>query len=221
MQESAWSHAHSMNLGFEHMMEENQAWVLSRLALEIEKLPEWREELLLTTWARGFHRLFALRDFIIAGKATYIRATSSWLLIDLETRRPKKIEVVHGRMTLHEKESACGKNAEKVDPFPELQKQHERPVYYSDLDVNGHLNNVSYIRWIIDSLPADFFINHPVVSLTINFLNEALWTDRLEILFDRLPEAGNPLGVSVKRIDDGAEMCRALLTFSAPGLEPR
>ena len=130
MQESAWKHAHAMELGFEHLMDRNQAWVLSRLMLEINDLPEWREEIHLATWARGIHRLFALRDFLITGRETYIRATSSWLVIDLETRRPKRIEDLMDRMVSFEEKSACSRNADKIGPFPILHKQRERTVLY-------------------------------------------------------------------------------------------
>ena len=57
----------------------------------------------------------------------------------------------------------------------------QRHVRYSHLDVNGHLNNVQYLDFVLDSFPADFRKEHDLVQLDMNFLNEALIGDRIEI----------------------------------------
>ena len=49
------------------------------------------------------------------------------------------------------------------------------PVTYGELDLNGHVNNVRYIEWILNHLPRDFHGTHRLMELEINFLGEALY----------------------------------------------
>ena len=43
---------------------------------------------------------------------------------------------------------------------------------YSDLDVNCHVNNVTYIRWAIDALGSDFMDQAKLTELKVNFKRE-------------------------------------------------
>jgi acyl-ACP thioesterase len=55
-----------------------------------------------------------------------------------------------------------------------MANQMLRRVHYTQLDVNGHMNNTRYLDWVEDLLPAEFHREHPVKEFTICYLNEAL-----------------------------------------------
>jgi acyl-ACP thioesterase len=57
---------------------------------------------------------------------------------------------------------------------PSLQKRHEYPALYTDVDYNGHVNNISYIRWIENAIDPELLEQAKQMRLDINYLNEVL-----------------------------------------------
>ena len=46
----------------------------------------------------------------------------------------------------------------------------------SDMDMNGHINNVTYLGWALETVPADVYLNYSlqeVFSLTLQNLQTA------------------------------------------------
>ena len=97
-QEAAGQHAVHLGFGYDDLIATNTAWILSRVNVKFIDAPKWREDITLTTWHKGLNRLFFLRDFILTDKEgrERVKATTSWLILNLETRRlvrdPKLIE---------------------------------------------------------------------------------------------------------------------------------
>ena len=44
---------------------------------------------------------------------------------------------------------------------------------YTDLDINGHMNNTRYMDWVDDLIPSAFHRDHPLKEFTVCYLNEA------------------------------------------------
>ena len=140
-QEAAGRHAVQLGFGYDDLIKTNTAWILSRVHVEFIDAPKWREEVTLNTWHKGLNRLFFLRDFVIVDNEgrERVKATTSWLVLNLETRRlvrdPKLIE--EGTICT---ENALETPADKVqmpkDVEPEFVLEHV--VSYSDIDTNGH-----------------------------------------------------------------------------------
>ncbi len=174
-QEAANLHATRLGFGYDEMIESKSAWVLSRMRVVFEDTPKWREEVSLMTWHKGLDRLFFLRDFLMTDKEgnPKIKATTSWLVINLQTRR-----LVRDPKLLDEG-TICSDNvlenpADKVvmpkDAEPQLIVEHV--VGYSDLDMNGHANNARYMQWAMDAVNYEISSVKPVKEFTINFNHE-------------------------------------------------
>ena len=183
-QEAAGSHAVYLGFGYDDLIKTNTAWILSRVHVEFVDTPKWREEITLNTWHKGLNRLFFLRDFLITDNEgrERVKATTSWLVLNLETRRlvrdPK----------LMEEGTVCTENvietpADKVqmpkDVEAELVRTHL--VSYSDIDTNGHTNNAMYMQWSMNSVGYDITSTRPVKEFTINFNHETKAGDHVEI----------------------------------------
>jgi acyl-ACP thioesterase len=63
-----------------------------------------------------------------------------------------------------------------------LQKIAERKALYTDLDFNGHVNNVRYIQWIEDAIEPQFLESADRMRLDINYLNEILGGEDIDIM---------------------------------------
>lgn len=72
--------------------EQGLTWMLHKLHILINRMPEQGENVTLETWPSGIDRLFAIRDFrMVAGEEVLLRATSEWMVIDVNRRRPVRL----------------------------------------------------------------------------------------------------------------------------------
>lgn len=183
-QEAAGRHAVHLGFGYDDLIKTNTAWILSRVHVEFVDTPKWREEIIINTWHKGLNRLFFLRDFLLTDNEgrPRVKATTSWLVLNLETRR-----LVRGP-GLMEEGTVCTENvietpADKVqmpkDVEVELVRKHT--VSYSDIDTNGHTNNAMYMQWSMNSVGYDVTSTRAVKEFTINFNHETKAGDVVDI----------------------------------------
>lgn len=174
-QEAAGLHAVHLGFGYDDLIKTNTAWILSRVNVKFIDTPLWREDMTLTTWHKGFNRLFFLRDFVMTDKdgRQRVKATTSWLVLNLETRSmvrdPKLIE--EGTICT---DNAIEAQADKVRMPRDVEAVavYERLVGYSDVDMLGHANNAMYMQWAMDAVDYELASTRPVKEFTINFNHE-------------------------------------------------
>lgn len=185
-QEIAYQHATELGFGYDDLMASNVVWVLSRLYVEIYDNPGWRDRISIETWHKGQDRLFSVRDFIVRKSGGEIAAaiTSSWLIINVESRRIHRFE----RLLKNEdsvdnyvcRRDAIAGTAEKLELSPDAENLDSHKVKYSDLDLNGHVNNAKYIEWAMDRIDADIIKEGILKSFCINFNHEAVAGDHIQ-----------------------------------------
>ena len=183
-QEAAGLHAVELGFGYEDLIKNNTAWILSRVNIKFVDTPLWRDDVTLTTWHKGANRLFFLRDFIMIDKdgKERVKATTSWLVLNLETRR-----LVRDPMLMEEgtvcKENVIETPADKVqmpkDVPAELVLEHV--VAYSDVDMNNHTNNAMYMQWAMDAVDYETASTKAVKEVIINFNHETKSGDVVSI----------------------------------------
>ena len=187
-QEIAHNHATAIGFGYKDMIDLNIAWVLSRLKVRYLRAPQWDEEVTLTTWHKGRDGIFSLRDFLIHDTKSgelLVEATSSWLIIDLTTRRMMRADHALGEKGLRTtfEQDAIAEQCQKIsvpkEPAPEFCRTVK--VMYSDIDLNNHTNNTRYMLWAIDSLPVEILQNREIDEFQINFNMESKLSDEITI----------------------------------------
>ena len=174
-QEAAGLHAVYLGFGYDDLIKTNTAWILSRVNVKFIDTPLWRDDVTLTTWHKGFNRLFFLRDFVMTDKdgRERVKATTSWLVLNLETRSmvrdPKLVE--QGTVCT---DNAIETPADKVRMPRDIEALavYERVVGYSDVDMLGHANNAMYMQWAMDAVDYELASTRPVKEFTINFNHE-------------------------------------------------
>jgi acyl-ACP thioesterase len=211
MQETAWHHADHLRLGYSHLEEQQYFWVLSRLSIQMEKYPRWRERIKIRTWLTGIGRLFALRHFSIADSEGNILGTakSAWLVLDLKRRKPQRIEPVFKHILHLFDDLPPPQEPEKLPLLvrPKIEKTYTVP--YSDIDMHHHVNNTKYIEWILDSYAFEMHRKCHVHTFEINFLAESSYGDDISIHTEPLGDAPSTFLHSVFRKNDNRELCRA------------
>ena len=173
-QEAAIAHADHLGVGKKVFEEKQQAWILSRMSVLIDRRPRKDEIITIRTWPRGPEKLLVLRDFDILDQNSnvIVRGRSAWLILDMEKHRPLRPQPVVEDMPLNEGRDALPGGAQGIDSESDLVKVYDRKAGYSDIDYNGHVNNARYIQWIQDALDPDVLYNANKMRLDINYLSE-------------------------------------------------
>lgn len=168
---------------------ENISWVLTRLAVKMMRYPTWEEEITVLTYPRGGRKIVAWRDFEIIGSdgETIGLATSEWMLINLSTRKIVPIPQNVLAAADFGLESVLGPQPFTTRlKFPENAETKSAGPFkaqYSHIDMNGHVNNVHYIEWLLEPLESA-----EVSSIEIIFRSETLAGDEVRVECARLDE---------------------------------
>src|SRR5690554_3123564 len=131
MQDIAWEHSNVLGFGYNNLKESNQYWVLSRLKVNISRRPKWSEQFDLETWSRGTDGFYGYRDYNFIDKSgnVIIQATSSWLVLDANTKRIVRLTKFENFPVYSE--SVFKTNASKIkSPSSDEQLQFQ-PVQFS------------------------------------------------------------------------------------------
>ena len=209
-QESAWRNAEALGVGFDDLAAKNMFWILSRMYVEMYSYPLWGDTVLLETWPKGIENLFALRDFRIKsadGKKLLGAGATAWLIIDGKTHRLQRIEQICGNIPCYP-HSALEHKHGKITTASVMTSQTRIIAGYTDVDINNHVNNVSYLNWAVNYLPVE---NEKLTvrSAELNFLSEARLRSPIEILYGS--DVENIWTCSLRNPDTGKEYCRVKL----------
>lgn len=176
LQQTAWLHAEHLGFGFEDMSREGLAWVLCQVEAEIERFPVWGEEVELSTWPSGVYHFLYGRDFEMKAKSGEVlaRIISSWMLIDLKTRRPRHSQTLVDMHHTFPKKRSIDRLPERIKPKGgDIEIKMFRTAW-ADLDPNRHVNTSRYIEWAINAIENPAMYEEEKSAIVINFLHEVL-----------------------------------------------
>lgn len=186
----AWHHAEHLGYGMEFLHKHGLVWMLSRLHIRIINTPFWNDTIHMESWPKGIRRLFYMRDFQFADKDgnQISKATSEWLIIDWQTKRPKLYNPDHNVFTENQDKHAL-EGAVPVLQTPESGfETFTNEVVYSDIDLNQHLTTTRYVEWMLNCFELDFLRRNAPSELVINFSREIPYGTEVTIRRYQLPE---------------------------------
>jgi medium-chain acyl-[acyl-carrier-protein] hydrolase len=147
--------------------------------IKAANLPTWGESIKVFTAGRGVDKLFAFREFLITdlqGKSL-ARAMSSWVLLNTVSKKIHRPEQVLPT-ALFDPQLKPDWQPDRIRISGKLLFEEEVKVRFSDLDLNNHVNNTTYIRWV-----EDLFKDHQIDSsqLLINYSAECVLGDQVKL----------------------------------------
>ena len=169
-------------------------WILLRNSIHFDRLPLMAEKVTLQTWHSGIKGPISTRDYrmLDADGKTIINATSSWALMDYETRRIAKPERISDLLS---PEPQCPERALEPDApkvvFPADALKEEAGchiVTWSDLDYNKHANNGKYPHWAMDCLPAEVTTGQIVTDFVLNYNHEVRLGQAVQLIRAQGPD---------------------------------
>lgn len=184
-QEIAYKHVIETPWSWHALQKRQLAWVLSKARVSIKQLPVWNEVINIKTWPIGADGLNAYRRFLITDlqNRELLSANSSWLIINVEKRRVQRINKDEFMQIVPSDTSPIDKIA-KIPAPSSIKTFDTRYVRLNDMDMNEHVNNASYIKWMLDTIDLDFYKAHAIASVDIDFLKEVEYGEEIEIIGD-------------------------------------
>jgi acyl-ACP thioesterase len=168
----AYEHAERIGVGYSVVHPQNITWFLLRYNMKFEKLPKAWETLKIVTRPCGIKGVQCFRDFEVWSNDKLIgKTTSSWTLVDLETKRPlNPKKIVTFPVTSGEKFLPTDFGGFCEFEKSDIQKTFE--IRFDDIDINQHVNNANYISWALETLPYDFRLKKSFVQIEIAYKQE-------------------------------------------------
>ena len=172
------------------LSKKNIDWVITRMAVQIKRLPKCDEEITVCTHpGKDMAMLYPRYFYIMDAKGEIIVSSSSiWALIDNSTRKVIVDRDVISKLPPENYD--CQLDLPEKIALPENSRFVEkRTIHYSDLDFNSHMNNVRYVELLMDVHDTTFYDAHSVKSITLNYMRELKEKEAVEVYTDAsIPE---------------------------------
>ena len=182
MLSSADYHSTERGFGTDYLNSIGKTWVLSRLAVEMNRIPSRHEVITVETWVEKVHPLFTNRNFRMSIQSTgevLGWGRSVWAMIDTTTRHPADLmEIKDGRIMDFVTPPDHPDFIEVPITKPvRIQMEdaalaREVPTFFSDVDFNGHINSMRYLDHILDLFPLDWHRKNNIKRLDIAYIAE-------------------------------------------------
>lgn len=181
---AAGEDAHRRGFGIDALANNNYGWVLSRMGIELERMPLEYETMSIRTWISNYNRLSSTRNFELADMEgnIYGCAVSQWCMIDYSTRMPVDMNTMakahEGNMVDCPSPCELPRRIRVVESEPLMQHK----VVYSDIDFNRHMNTMRYIDMVFDAMPIEVPEKLEAWRMDLNFMKEARFGDVLSLM---------------------------------------
>lgn len=212
LQEAAGTHSDNADVGWSFLQSENMFWAVTKFYLKINRLPEWKEEILIKTWAKPVELIIHPRDFEVFDKDgnSIIKVSSEWVILDKKHFRPQK-HVFEGEAKIMSTNNVIDEKIPKVQKLDLNKNSAFKKVLHSDIDMNKHVNNTRYLMWVIDEYDTEFLKNNTVSSCIINFVSQA--TIETHYAVQKSEIAPNQFVSTIFSEDGFKELCRIQLNW--------
>jgi len=213
---AAGFHANERGFGISRLNEEDNTWVLSRVAIEFTELPREYQHFTVETWVETVMRMFTARNFRIMDQmgCTMGYARTIWAMINRQSRKPVDLMTINdGRLP----EWAVPDKECPIAPPSKIKVNVSEPcdivrVKYSDIDINGHMNSCRYIEHILDVFTLRYYKEHSVKRFEIAYMAECLFGESLS--FYKEETAPGVFEIEIRKAETNEIACRSKIVFA-------
>ncbi len=183
LQTECINHSAAAGHGLDYFKDTHTGWAVSHWHIWVDSLPKEGDYIHVSTWSKPFRHAQAHRDISIEDETGHelIHASCRWVLMDTESRHPIKTEAImddycfETALPYSDEKFRMPSSSEDADIY-----DREFTVERSDMDVNGHTNNASYIKWAVDDIPDDIFMSHTLKEMIVKYHKECAKGDHVK-----------------------------------------
>jgi len=209
LQDVAHRDAMSFGFGFPQMLKFDRLWVLSRMSLELDALPSYDDEVDIHTWVSSVAGSKSEREFaIVFNGKRIIKATSLWYCLSSKDHRPASIPMEESLVELINNEHVVPGGAKRIESFGSETNWKNKTTLRtrnSDVDMVDHVNNASYVRWVMDEART-VYPKRLVSKFSINYLKQVRLGERVEVR--HVEGADGQMFQEVMMVDSGKIACK-------------
>lgn len=179
---TAATHSELGGISFSDMQAHDQAWVLSKMRIEINRLPKWKDKVTVKTWINSLENSRSTRCLeLYIGDEKIVGCETYWAVFNTNTRRPENLALPHEHFEIYPDIKAVETGFSKINIAQEFELIQHRVVQLSDLDIVNHANSVKYLEWCLDCFEPELLLKKKIKSLDMNYLKEVSYLDAIEI----------------------------------------
>jgi acyl-ACP thioesterase len=201
--------ADNKGFGVGSLQSHSYTWVLSRLGVEIDSQPQQFDDIEIDTWVNEFNRLSSTRNFRMRlGDRVLAAGVSQWCMLNMETRQVADMALLKDTyeraMVAEPSPIAAPARLRPTEPVTTT----SRPVVYSDIDFNRHVNTLRYVDMVFDAIPLELIEHNAGMRIDFNFIAEARYGETLTLGHSH---EGNTHQFEIS--SEGKTLCRARVEF--------
>lgn len=167
----ATEHANELGVGSEVLTPKGLLWVASKTKAIFYNRPAMMQKTEISTWPEKPERIRFNRNYAIkSGDELLISGKTEWAIIDKQSGRPQKSDGIYPS-----KLDFC-EDKLIVEPFSKIDTNFEGcqllccyKVKSTDIDLYGHMNNVAYVRAIMEMFSSKELEEMNIKSFEINY----------------------------------------------------
>jgi fatty acyl-ACP thioesterase A len=179
-------------------------FALTRLQIQMDAYPKWGDMVSVETWFQEEGRVAASRHWVLRDADTGAelgRATSTWVMVDTRSRRlvkmPEPMRAKLESLSPAPARLSIPANAARLR-IPDLMLLADEPgrpadappllegpkqvARRADMDMNGHINNVTYLAWALETVPPGVYADGHLAQVELDYKSECLAGHTVESL---------------------------------------
>ncbi len=206
-QELAGDQADKLGVGYEECLKKNCAWVCAKYHVIIDKLPKFKDKIIIKTYPSKFMGPTAIREFKVMAENgdLLIKAVSQWVLIDLNRLRPLIAQNVFDCSKI-ELEPSMEIPINKLDAIEKYSDESLMNLRYDDIDVNHHINNAIYISFAEDALFKNISKEFDIKEVSVDFKKSAVLSDKQVLVKSKFIE--KDFDCAITKVDGSVDFAR-------------
>ena len=212
-QEEAGLHAALKGASLKEMLDkEGRTWMILRTRMHIMSYPSWGDSYRIETWCQKGFKLYCPRCVRAFDRDNNLIFSSEnlWIVMNVERMRPERPEYIEPRLP------EVGDKTLLFNPdfghFPTEDEytgrtfsDEEIHIDYYDYDYNRHVNNLSYVNWMMSSFSPEYLDTHRPSFIDCEWKKQCHYEDRLFARSVKKNEDEEKYFTSIYRLTDGGE----------------
>lgn len=191
--------------------EDNALWVVTKTKINFFKIPIWNDDIVTNGYIvkNKNIRVETENTFKYSNGDLSFVTNQELCVIDVDTRKLRKIDTISFPKEIEIRDSVVNTEYLKLnDEFSENDFCYEQEALLSDIDYSKHVNNIAYVRYLLNTLSSEFFDKIVLKDFEIHYISESKERQKLRIYKKQF---SNEIRFLVKESD--REIVRASIKF--------
>ncbi len=181
MQETANHQMRDRKPSYYDFFFQGKSFIVTRISIQIYEAAGQYDDIKVSTWKCGNKGATFLRSYSIEKDGKVLaEAFSAWAVVDTETHKLYRSSDID--ISNYEEDEPINLDLPSRFRLPanlDYKKVGEKSIFYSDVDMNLHMNNTNYPDMLVNYIPD--MIKKEVTSVNLRFMTEARLGEKLSI----------------------------------------